>query len=287
MYGQEIYYIALLFALFILPKVLQRFRLPAAITAFCLGALAGPGLSLFQDDPTIKLLSTLGIVALFLFAGLELNLSELRQYKWIMVQHVVIHLFLIAGLSYLVGLVFGLEIRVAVLVALALSTPSAGFILDSIKTIGVDDSERFWIRSKVISTELVALAALFFVLQSKTALKLSISTLILIALIALLPLLIKAFARLILPYAPKSEFAFVLMLAVVCAFVTRELGVYYLVGAFVTGLAAQRLREEMPAQASEQMLHAVEVFASFFVPFYFFGAARICNALILLLARCY
>ncbi|MBK7092132.1 MAG: hypothetical protein IPH59_10520 [bacterium] len=62
------------------------------------------------------------------------------------------------------------------------------------------------------------------------------------------------------------------MLAVVCAFVTRELGVYYLVGAFVAGVAAQRFREELPAMASEQMLHAVELFASVFVPFYFFNA---------------
>jgi Kef-type K+ transport system membrane component KefB len=62
------------------------------------------------------------------------------------------------------------------------------------------------------------------------------------------------------------------MMAVVCAFVTRELGVYYLVGAFVVGMAAQRFRERLPAMASEQMVHAVEMFASFFVPFYFFGA---------------
>ena len=49
-------------------------------------------------------------------------------------------------------------------------------------------------------------------------------------------------------------------------------GVYYLVGAFVVGITAQRFRERLPAIASDQMLHAVEVFASFFVPFYFFSA---------------
>jgi Kef-type K+ transport system membrane component KefB len=62
------------------------------------------------------------------------------------------------------------------------------------------------------------------------------------------------------------------MVAIVCAFVTRRLGVYYLVGAFLVGIAAQRFRERLPAIASEQMLHAVEVFASFFIPFYFFYA---------------
>ena len=62
------------------------------------------------------------------------------------------------------------------------------------------------------------------------------------------------------------------MVAVVCAFVTRELGVYYLVGAFVVGMAAQRFRHQLPAIASEEMIRAVELFASFFIPFYFFNA---------------
>jgi len=78
--------------------------------------------------------------------------------------------------------------------------------------------------------------------------------------------------RVIQPFAPKSEFAFLIIVALVCALVTRRLGVYYLVGAFLVGVAAQRFRRDLPALASEQMLHAVEVFASFFVPFYFFKA---------------
>jgi Kef-type K+ transport system membrane component KefB len=159
-----------------------------------------------------------------------------------------------------------------VLVALALLTPSAGFILDSLPRFGITDRERFWVRSKVIATELVALAVLFVALQSTTWTRLAAATAVLIALIALLPLIFRLFARLVVPVAPKSEFAFLLMLAVVVAFATRRLGVYYLVGAFVVGVTAQRFREELPSIASEQMLHAVEVFASFFVPFYFFGA---------------
>jgi Kef-type K+ transport system membrane component KefB len=54
--------------------------------------------------------------------------------------------------------------------------------------------------------------------------------------------------------------------------VTRKLGVYYLVGAFLVGVAARRFRDRLPALSSERMLHAVEVFAAFFAPFYFFGA---------------
>lgn len=268
----ELDYVLLLFALFVVPRILQRYRLPAAITSVALGVGAGIGLGLFTHDPTVRLLSTLGIVALFLFAGLEVDFPELRREARILIQHVGIG---IAALLVTAGIVWwGLDLpwRPAVLVALALLTPSTGFILDSLPSLGVSEQERFWVKSKAVTTELVALTVLFVTLQSTTARQLSISTLLLAGLVVLLPAAFRVFARLVVPYAPKSEFAFLLMLAVLCAFLTRRLGVYYLVGAFVVGLTAQRFRERLPAIASEQMLHAVEVFASFFVPFYFFRA---------------
>ena len=70
----EAIYGLLVVGLFIVPRVLQRFRLPAAIVSLALGALAGMQFGLFQHDATIQLFSTLGIVALFLFAGLEVEL---------------------------------------------------------------------------------------------------------------------------------------------------------------------------------------------------------------------
>jgi Kef-type K+ transport system membrane component KefB len=181
-------------------------------------------------------------------------------------------LVLVGAGAVLVSTFLGLEARQAILVALALMTPSAGFILASVDRLGVSERERFWIRSKAVASELVALGLLFVTLQSTSAAKLGLSALVLLGMIVLLPVLFEAFARRIVPHAPKSEFAFLVMLAVVCAYATRELGVYYLVGAFVVGMAAQEFRERLPALASEKMLHAVESFASLFVPFYFLHA---------------
>lgn len=268
----EIMYVILLFLLFVVPRILQRFRLPAAVTSVGLGVVAGLGLGLFQRDNTIQLMSTLGIVSLFLFAGLEVNLRELRHEAQVLGQHLALRVALLIGVTLLAHAALALDVRPAALVALALLTPSTGFILDSLGSLGVTERERFWIKSKAIATEILALAVLFVTLQSATALRLAVSTLVLASLVLVLPLVFRAFARLVVPYAPKSEFAFLLMIAVLCAFVTRELGVYYLVGAFVVGLTAQRFRERLPAMTSEQMVHAVEMFASFFVPFYFFSA---------------
>jgi hypothetical protein len=47
---------------------------------------------------------------------------------------------------------------------------------------------------------------------------------------------------------------------------------HHLVGAFLVGMAAQRLRDGLPALASKRMRHSVESFASSFVQCYFLHA---------------
>ncbi len=268
----ELQYVLLLFLLFFLPQFLQRFRLPAAISCVGLGAAAGMGFGVLRDDATVNLLSTFGIVSLFLFAGLDVDFRELRRNKGILGQHLLIGVALLVVMTLLVERVFGLPFQQAVLVGLALTTPSTGFILDSLDSLGVEVGERSWIKSKAIATELLALVLLFIALQPASVLEIALSMVVLAAMVVFLPFVFRLFAAVFPKSASKSEFAFLVMMAVMCALITRQLGAYYLVGAFVVGITAQRFRLKMPGMASEKTLHAVEVFASFFVPFYFFHA---------------
>lgn len=270
--SEELQYLVVVVGLFIVPRGLQRLRIPSAITCVGLGAALGMGAGLFHADSAVPLLSTLGIVALFLFAGLEVDFAELRRGWRITVGHLVLQALLLAATTWLLGRVFALAWRPALLLSLALLTPSTGFILDSLAGFGLNEQQRFWVKTKAIATELLALGALFVVVQSSSADQLALSTLALGVMIAVLPFAFQIFAARILPFAPKSEFAFLLILALVCAFVTRHLGVYYLVGAFVVGVTAVRLRKKVPALASERLLIGIELFASFFIPFYFFKA---------------
>ena len=272
LFKSELGYVVLLFALFVIPRVLQRWRLPTAIASFALGAAGGLGFGLFRGDNTLHLLATFGIVALFLFAGLEVEVNDLRRSARVIGQHLIVRVALLFGVALAGTQLFGLGVREAALVALALLIPSTGFILDSLASFGLTEEEGYWVKSKAIATELLALGVLFVVLQSTSVPRLVLASLALIALIALLPPMFRLFAIGVVPWAPKSEFAFLLMLAMVVAYATRQLGAYYLVGAFLVGVAARRFREALPAVASERMLHAVEVFASFFAPFYFFVA---------------
>ena len=267
----DIAFVALLFALFVVPKALQRYRLPSAITSLLMGAGA-TALGLFHNDPTLHLLSTFGIVALFLFAGLEIDGHELKRQASPLIIHGIVWSVILAIGSAIIALGFGFAMRPAVLIALALLTPSTGFILSSLSGFGLLDNERFAVKTYVIGSELLALTVLFFVLQSTSIGRLAFAVAAMIGVVTIIPLMFRLFARLVAPHAPRSEFAFLLMVAIVCAYATTRLGVYYLVGAFLVGIAAQRFRSELPAMSSEKMVDALESFGSVFIPFYFFHA---------------
>jgi Kef-type K+ transport system membrane component KefB len=267
---QEAVLLMLIVGLLVLPRMLQRYRIPAPLASFGLGMIAAVFLSEHATDPTLSLFATLGISSLFLFAGLEVELSDFRRGQWPLVRHVILRAATLATVAY--GLVVWLDFQwpVAVLLGLAVLTPSAGFILDTLSALELDEDERYWIRMKAIAGELFALVVLFVVLQSSSVATLALSTVALSAMIVGLPLLLIGLGRYVVPYARGSEFSLLVMVGIVAAYLTYKLGVYYLVGAFLAGFIARLLHQRMPALASDQNLHAVRMFASFFVPFYFF-----------------
>jgi Kef-type K+ transport system membrane component KefB len=267
---EEVQYLLVVVGLFLVPGVLQRFRIPGPITCVALGLALGTGFGLFHNDTTLPMLGTLGIVTLFLFAGLDVDFSELRQGARVTAGYLVIYVALLGGTALVAARLFDLEWRPAVLFSLALFTPSASFIIDSLNRQGAPAELKFWVRTKAIGAELVSLTVLFVVVQSGTVQSLGVATATFIAMVLVLPYVFRGFVQVVLPFAPKSEFAFLVILALICAYVTRHLGVYYLVGAFVVGVTAVRLRQKLPALASERLLVGIELFASFFIPLYFF-----------------
>lgn len=269
--SQDIVHVGLLVALVVIPKYLQRYNLPGAVTSLLLGLLAGLTGVIAMSD-TLQLLSTFGIVALFLFAGLEIEGPILRRNSRTLIQYAAIWMVLTAVTVLVATTVLKFHWRTSALLSLALLTPSTGFILSSLDNFGLNAGEREAVKSKAIGAELIALLLLFIALQSTSAAQMVTATVALVAIVVFIPLALRFFASVVAPYAPRSEFAFLLMVAVVCAFATRKLGVYYLVGAFAVGVAAQRFRERMPAMSNEKMIDALEAFGSVFVPFYFFRA---------------
>ena len=124
--SKELQYVLLLFVLFVLPRALQRYRLPSAITCVVLGAISGITFNLFVGDAAVTLMSTLGIVSLFLFAGLDVEFHELQRNARILSQHIMIRFALLVAVTWAALLALRLPLQPSILVALALTTPSTG-----------------------------------------------------------------------------------------------------------------------------------------------------------------
>jgi Kef-type K+ transport system membrane component KefB len=171
----------------------------------------------------------------------------------------------------------GLAIRIlhmawqpAALLALGLLTPSTGFILDMLPESGLPVSEQNEVEITAIVGEMTALLLLFVVSQAGSIHTLAICSAGLFLLIVLTPFLFLALGKYVVPYAPGSEFSLLIMVGVICSVITNGLGVHFLIGAFVVGLVAGQLKERMVTLVSYENLQAVRLFASFFIPFYFF-----------------
>ncbi len=121
-----------------------------------------------------------------------------------------------------------------------------------------------------VAGEVTAVCQFLVISQAGSFKTLLISGGTIILLIALMPMVFLALGRWVVPYAPGSEFSLLLMVGLICAVLTKTLGVYYLVGAFVTGLVARSLNKRTATLDSAENLDAIGLFASFFIPFYFF-----------------
>lgn len=268
--SDQVLYLSIVFILLVFPRAMQKYNIPAPLTCFALGMVTVFGIADYSHDTTLSFLAALGISSLFLFAGLEVDIQELKKGFWPLLNHLFIRCLAIAGFTWVGINYFDFSLQISGLIALALLTPSTGFILESLSGLDLDKNEEFWVKSKAIAGELLALLLLFMFLKSDSPSDLGISSAVLLAIAFGLPLLFMFLGRIVIPFAPGSEFSLLIMVGLIAAYLTKQLGVYYLVGAFFTGLAARQLQVRMPTLASDDNLHAVQLFASFFVPFYFF-----------------
>lgn len=85
----DLAYLGLIFALIVIPRALQRYRLPAPLASVGLGMIASQVLGPGYHYTTLVLLATLGISSLFLFAGLEVDLAGLRRGRGPLLLHLL------------------------------------------------------------------------------------------------------------------------------------------------------------------------------------------------------
>ncbi|MCB0415601.1 MAG: cation:proton antiporter, partial [Bdellovibrionales bacterium] len=254
--AEEIHYFILIISVLLVPKIVMRFQVPAGLTALVMGVLTSYYLGWFATSQTVTILATLGITSLFLFAGIEIDFGELKKNGPVLIKHILVSGSIITICTYVLGWILNLDTREAVVLSLGLTTPSTGFILNSIDNFKFTEEQRYWIRSKAIANEILALLILFFTLRSQSFAQLGISLAAIILMIILLPIAFRLFIKTIAPFARDSEVTFMILMAFICGVVTMKLGTYYLIGAFITGVVAAQFRHFIKTENSEKMLYS-------------------------------
>lgn len=266
----EYQYLVVFSSLLLIPKLFQRFRIPGGITCLFLGVFFGSFLGWFENDQLILILSRLGITSLFLFAGMEIEVPELRK------NSTALSKFLLKSMAFmliaaLVGAkILGIDFQLGLIASIAIFTPSAGFILNSIKSFNLESEEVHWVKMKAISKEIAAIFALLFALQINEPLDLLKTLSVLSLLVVVLPIFFKGFVKWVAPYVPDGEVGFLVIMALISGVITKKIGTHYLLGAFVTGVIAGQFKHFAPSKKTYQMIQSLSTFFSIFVTFYFF-----------------
>ena len=268
----DLEYLAIFSLVLILPKILLKFKIPSGITALAIGVLFGFLDPNIKSDQLFRFLAQIGITSLFVFSGLEVNFHELKEDRAYLTKYLLKSVVLMAIITFGLRHFLELSFQASLILSLGIFTPSAGFIINSMHSHKMGEDHEYWVKSKAISKEVISIIFLFLALQSSNPKMLGLSLAFYIFLIAFLPLTFKLFFKFISPYAPNSEVPFLVVLSLISGVISKELGAYYLVGAFIVGLVGSRFKEEIFHTNEHTIFTALNNFFNVFLPFYFFYA---------------
>lgn len=268
-------FIFLLGILFLVPKLVKKLDIPEQITEIILGLILGPFfLGVITDQPIIGVMGTIGIITLFFVAGFEVDARSIIKKKKTLVENGVLHIVLIIVLAGIIILT-GKSMTTALLLGIALVTPSAGFILSAVRSLQLHSYIVEWIETKVISAEVISLLLLLFITNLTQPIKLVIVVIGFAAICFLLPYILEFFfLRILGKTNMQADTFFIFVIAVSLAFATHIIGVHYIIGAFIVGLIMRWANESKHNKTSlneERVLSTFSSFTTIFVPFYFFS----------------
>jgi len=273
-------FFVILALLFFLPKVVNSStKIPDALTELMIGIILGITIpSFFFIDDMITILATIGIVTLFVFSGMDVDTTFIVKNKKFFIEHIILHILIFIAVGLAILLYLQLSLQISFLISLALTTPSASFILSSIKT---DKKERKqWIENKALAGEITGVTFMVILLNFSDITMLLLSLVTLVLLITLLPLALEFLYKKMFSKITGCEFSFIFVVTMISAFITEIVGIHFLVGAFIAGFVAKRfisdiVKDESYEHCSEhfgqQLIIGFGFFALIFAPFYFFS----------------
>jgi Kef-type K+ transport system membrane component KefB len=233
----------------IAPILMNKLKIPGIIGLIIAGIFVGPnGLGVLDRDPTIVLLGTVGLLYIIFIAGLEIDLDGFKKYR----NRSITFGLLSFTIPFVLGTFLGIILQYSLPAAILL-----GSILGSHTLLAYPIASRLGVAKNkavttavggLIMTDTLALLILAIIAGMKQGdltamfwvqLGASLSFFVFLVLIGV-PIVGKFFFRNVSSHG-SMDFLFVMSILFVCAFLATVAGVQPIIGAFLAGLALNRL----------------------------------------------
>ncbi|MEO8472611.1 MAG: cation:proton antiporter [Chryseolinea sp.] len=276
----------ILLIILLAPIFLKRLKIPGIIGLILSGVLIGPhGFFLLEKNAAVNLFSTIGLLYIMFIAGLELDLGEFMKNKN--------KSFVFGFLTFILPISLGFPVCHYILqydIATSFLTSSmfATHTLIAypiVSRLGISKNEAVAVTvGGTILTDTAVLIILAVIsgaekggLNSELWIRLGVSMMIFLAIVAFLVPRIAAWFFKQFEDEKNAHFIFVLSVVFFCAFIAELAGLEPIIGAFAAGLTLNRL---IPNSSS--LMNRIEfVGNSLFIPFFLISVGMLIDLRVL------
>lgn len=231
------------------PIVLNRFKIPHLLGLIIAGAIVGPnGFNILDKDSSITLLGTTGLLYIMFLAGLEIDMGDFKRNSGKSLVFGTYTFLIPMALGTVAGyFLLGFEMNTSVLLASMFASHTL-ITYPIVSKLGItkDPSVVITVGGTMI-TDTLALLVLAVIVGMVTGgtdsyfwLKLGSSVILFsIVVLCIFPIISRSFFKLI--HDNISQYIFVLVMLFFGSFLAEVAGMEAIIGAFLTGLALNRL----------------------------------------------
>ncbi len=277
----------ILFIILISPILLKRLNIPGIIVLIISGVLIGPyGFNFLEKNSAVDLFSTIGLLYIMFIAGLEMDLNEFKSYK---------HKSILFGFfTFIFPLSIGFPVSYYILgygvnASLLISSMFATHTLVAypiVSKLGVSKNQAVAVTvGGTILTDTAVLIILAIIMGNNQGelsqqfwIRLGVSLVILsVIMFFIIPKVSKWFFSK-LESEKHSHYIFVLSIVFLAAFLSEVAGLEPIIGAFMAGLALNKLIPH-----SSALMNRIEFIGNaLFIPFFLISVGMLVNIKVLL-----
>ena len=272
-------FLVILIIILFAPIILNRFKIPHILGLIIAGAVIGPnGFNLLLRDSSIILSGTAGLLYIMFLAGLEIDLAEFRKNSGKSLLFGILTFLIPMGMGTVTGLyVLNMTMMSSVLLASMFASHTL-IAYPILSKLGVTKNRAVNIAvGGTMITDTLALLVLAVIVGMNAGVvdaafwtRLSVSMVLFgLIVVFLFPVIARWFLK---RYDDNvSQYIFVLVMVFLGAVLAELAGIEAIVGAFLTGLALNRL---IPSTSS--LMNRIEfVGNAVFIPFFLIGVGML------------